>query len=337
MVEGEVICYKCNDAATNEIVLAKLPGEEAKTVKIHPVCFTCEECQCTLAGTPYVCSDNNFYCEADYVKLFNPVCHHCEENVRGECVKALGYTWCENHFVCSDCGTGFPNNEFHKIDNQPYCKPCYTERTKIACDTCGENIENEILQALDRNYHRNCFTCKAGGHFMDENTKIVQYEGDLYCYDHLIAKLQFSCVECQEPIFGEYIKVFDKQIHKACWKCKVCRTALPLNANEVQLHDSDFYCKNCPIPPGAVAEHTREHRRSIIGELLPHGISEYFTFEQMHNSNKRPNLPEGIDVKHREAYLDGTTFEKLFGMTKTKFYGLAKWRQKQKKMEVGLF
>lgn len=338
--EEDITCYKCHEHTDKEVVIARIPDENM-TVKLHPACFNCEQCHKSLAGAKYLCNDHKFYCEEDYVALFNPKCHHCEENVKGDYVKALGYTWCINHFVCSDCGNGFPTGEFHKIDNQPYCKPCYLERTKIECNKCGEHIEKEMIQALDKKYHRECFTCAFDGHIMDENTKILQYEGSLYCMEHLTKKLQFPCAECQQPIFGEYIKVFDKHIHKSCWKCKVCEKALTLNAEEVQLHDGVFYCKTCPLPDGAVADKTgqneREPRRSINGAILPHGVCEYFTYEQLHNKNKRPNLPEGVDILKREAYLDDDTFEKLFGMTKMKFYRLAKWRQKQKKIEVHLF
>jgi len=39
----------------------------------------------------------------------------------------------------------------------------------------------------------------------------------------------------------------------------------------------------------------------------------------------------------REAALPDGEFEELFGMEKEKFYKLRKWKQDQKKKEVGLF
>eukprot|EP00850_Spirogloea_muscicola_P017023 SM000142S00537 [mRNA] locus=s142:328185:335262:+ [translate_table: standard] len=46
---------------------------------------------------------------------------------------------------------------------------------------------------------------------------------------------------------------------------------------------------------------------------------------------------EGIDELHRETYLSGDEFEKLFGMSKSAFTGLPKWKRDQKKKLLDLF
>ena len=48
-------------------------------------------------------------------------------------------------------------------------------------------------------------------------------------------------------------------------------------------------------------------------------------------------LSEHLDPSRKEAYLEDAEFEELLGMSKESFYGLAKWKQQQKKKEVGLF
>merc|ERR1712150_61117 len=52
-----------------------------------------------------------------------------------------------------------------------------------------------------------------------------------------------------------------------------------------------------------------------------------------------PILEDGSDgfPNLREAALPDDEFEKLFGMTKEKFYTLRKWRQDSKKKDVGLW
>jgi villin 1 len=47
--------------------------------------------------------------------------------------------------------------------------------------------------------------------------------------------------------------------------------------------------------------------------------------------------PGDVDPSRREAGLSEAEFASLFGMTKTEFYKLAQWRQKQLKKEKGLF
>lgn len=46
---------------------------------------------------------------------------------------------------------------------------------------------------------------------------------------------------------------------------------------------------------------------------------------------------DGIDVMHKEAYLDDRVFEEMFGMSRETFNALPKWKQHAKKKVVGLF
>lgn len=46
---------------------------------------------------------------------------------------------------------------------------------------------------------------------------------------------------------------------------------------------------------------------------------------------------DGIDVTHKEYYLDDLVFQEMFGMTKQEFDKLPKWKQHAKKKVVGLF
>jgi hypothetical protein len=45
----------------------------------------------------------------------------------------------------------------------------------------------------------------------------------------------------------------------------------------------------------------------------------------------------GIDVTRREEYLDAATFQSVFGVDKTAFAAMPKWKRDAKKKEVGLF
>jgi len=49
------------------------------------------------------------------------------------------------------------------------------------------------------------------------------------------------------------------------------------------------------------------------------------------------NLPANADISQREAYLSDDEFKQTFGMTKTEFYNLPKWKQTALKRSHGLF
>jgi len=64
-------------------------------------------------------------------------------------------------------------------------------------------------------------------------------------------------------------------------------------------------------------------------------VQEWFTFEMLRD----PALmkEKGIPFAERELYMADDEFVKLFGIDKERFQKLPKWKQKQKKQQVGLF
>lgn len=70
---------------------------------LHPKCFTCVRCGCSLAGSGFHEQDGNFYCPDDYEALFSIICTGCELPVKNNelWIEALGGQWHETCFVCS--------------------------------------------------------------------------------------------------------------------------------------------------------------------------------------------------------------------------------------------
>lgn len=63
-------------------------------------------------------------------------------------------------------------------------------------------------------------------------------------------------------------------------------------------------------------------------------VSMQFTYEQLKAPGPYPN---GIDVLRRETYLSDEAFQELMGMDKAAFAAMPKWKQVNKKKELGLF
>jgi len=64
-------------------------------------------------------------------------------------------------------------------------------------------------------------------------------------------------------------------------------------------------------------------------------ISEFYSYDRLKASSTDP-APK-INLKRREAYLSPEDFQKLFGVSKSQFYEMPKWKQDQRKRTLALF
>ncbi|KAG0607331.1 hypothetical protein M758_8G020200 [Ceratodon purpureus] len=64
-------------------------------------------------------------------------------------------------------------------------------------------------------------------------------------------------------------------------------------------------------------------------------ITEFFSYDRLKSTSTDP-APK-INIKRKEAYLSPEDFEKLFGMSRTQFYEMPKWKQDQRKRNLQLF
>ncbi|XP_024360709.1 villin-2 isoform X1 [Physcomitrium patens] len=64
-------------------------------------------------------------------------------------------------------------------------------------------------------------------------------------------------------------------------------------------------------------------------------IAEFYSYDRLKSTSTNP--PPKINIKRKEAYLSPEDFEKLFGMSRTQFYEMPKWKQDQRKRQLLLF
>jgi len=229
-------------------------------VHYHPDCFKCGKCKKSLVGIPYAENEGKFYCEDDANTLLNPTCAHCEEIIYGPYLEAMEKHWHENHFVCSDCGGGFPNDKYSRIDGRPYCATCASKRTGMVCDACKKEVIGEtVFEAMDKKYHLRCFVCCAGNHVIGEGVHFGSYEDKVYCEKHLIEAMKQICAECKKELSGEYISVGSRKMHAACWTCSECKTQL--NETNARKRAEWFVCKTCAVPIEGLAPNATPAQR----------------------------------------------------------------------------
>ncbi len=63
-------------------------------------------------------------------------------------------------------------------------------------------------------------------------------------YSSKISDLTAKCVRCSKSVYAvEELKMGSQIFHKACFRCKSCRSVL--SKNLACEHENDFYCKSC--------------------------------------------------------------------------------------------
>eukprot|EP00462_Mataza_sp_D1_P019324 CAMPEP_0175146682 /NCGR_PEP_ID=MMETSP0087-20121206/15516_1 /TAXON_ID=136419 /ORGANISM="Unknown Unknown, Strain D1" /LENGTH=342 /DNA_ID=CAMNT_0016431675 /DNA_START=11 /DNA_END=1039 /DNA_ORIENTATION=- len=338
-------CAKCNEKISGQFVTVK-------ERKFCTGCFTCCKCSSNIAGKPYVEKEGSMYCEKCYYEAFNPTCAHCEQKIQGQYIEALGAFWCQDHFVCSGCGTNFPDDKFRKHNNKPWCEACYVNEVADVCGACSKPITGECFEAVNKKFHKECFVCTTCKEAIADGEQFFEYEGCLYCPTHFAAKLDYNCATCKKAILGEYIKLGNDKIHKDCWACASCKTALEADGSNVGHNAGGLYlCKKCVTEGVTIAEQKTEGGGASVvpageggaaaaaaGSAASYTVQKpvvCYTLSML--QQPKAKCPPGIEFAKREQYLEDSEFVKLFGMDKAAFGKLPGWRRKQKKQAVGLF
>lgn len=132
-----------------------------------------------------------FYCHLDWHEAFAPRCQHCKTPIIGEHITALGgkhYHY--GHFFCCECGDPFNQGVPHvELDGYAWCTRCMekrTERRAPRCGLCKRNVVGEVVKALGKEFHAECFRCG------DCQRGFV--DGEIYLRDDV----GVSCRECME-------------------------------------------------------------------------------------------------------------------------------------------
>ncbi|KAH7729613.1 CBN-ALP-1 protein [Aphelenchoides avenae] len=167
-----------------------------------------------------------------------PVCEFCRKDIRGAFVLATGKAWCPEHFTCSnsacnrqllDCG--FVEEKGHK-----YCEKCFETLIAPICGKCGLPITADCLNALQKQWHPECFVCahcrKPFG-----NSAFYLENAQPYCEQDWNMLFTTKCTSCKYPIEAgdRWVEALGGAFHSNCFSCTVCQT---------NLEGQSFYAKD---------------------------------------------------------------------------------------------
>nr|XP_025951940.1 actin-binding LIM protein 1 isoform X5 [Dromaius novaehollandiae] len=173
------------------------------------------------------------------------------------------------------------------------------------CNGCGEFVEGEVVTALGKTYHPNCFACTVCKRPFPPGDRVTFNGRDCLC--QMCAQPMSSspkevsassnCAGCGRDIKnGQALLALDRQWHLGCFKCKACGKVL---TGEYISKDGAPYCeKDYQVLFGVKCEACHQF---ITGKVLEAGDKHY------HPSCARCSRCNQMFTEGEEMYLQGST------------------------------
>jgi len=193
--------------------------------KLHEECFVCAGCSRSLIELGFVERDEKMWCEEDYHKEYAPKCAGCSNPLKGAFLNAMDKGWHKECFVCAACKNPFPDGLYRKHEEQPFCERDFNELFAIRCSNCNKPIGLNFIEAFDKPFHPECFTCTEG-HTIGEGEDFYEKNGRAICAHHYKTIVLEKCGKCSQVLEGEYVSVAGKGFHSHCFTCTECNRSV---------------------------------------------------------------------------------------------------------------
>jgi len=188
----------------------------------------------------------NFQDQLGNIKNAGPqqrgTCAHCYKPIFGELVEASGKSYHPEHHVCQVCSKPIAGGSYYEPDNQTWCESCYKSKHVPVCAGCGRDIEDRIVNALDKAWHYNHFTCDKCHEPLADREFFVD-GGKAYCEKDYHSSFVKRCSACGTHIKGAMVTAVDKHYCETCFKCHHPGCGEVLGGKSFYEHDGKPYCK----------------------------------------------------------------------------------------------
>ncbi|KAJ3431099.1 paxillin-b [Anaeramoeba flamelloides] len=181
------ICSVCDNPITDGKVITSESGR-----LFHTGCFKCEGCSKMISGSEgYAERDSKIYCkdcgyklhqedeEKNSVQGETEICSVCGEKIIGKVLSALDCSFHFDCFRCKKCDKPFEEINFQLEDGYPYHPGCFNSEFGKKCAGCNKLITGNYLNALEKEWHNECFVC--GGCKKPIRGSFFDKQGQPYC------------------------------------------------------------------------------------------------------------------------------------------------------------
>ncbi|XP_012873168.1 PREDICTED: actin-binding LIM protein 1 isoform X3 [Dipodomys ordii] len=232
-------------------------------------------------------------------------CHKCGEPCKGEVLRVQTKHFHIKCFTCKVCGCDLAQGGFFIKNGEYLCTLDYQRMYGTRCHGCGEFVEGEVVTALGKTYHPNCFACTICKRPFPPGDRVTFNGRDCLCQlcaqpmssSPKEATCSSNCAGCGRDIKnGQALLALDQQWHLGCFKCKSCRKVL---TGEYISKDGAPYCEK--DYQGLFGVKCEACHQFITGKVLEAGDKHY------HPSCARCSRCNQMFTEGEEMYLQGST------------------------------
>jgi len=175
------------------------------------------------------------------------ICSGCGGTITDLCLDMFKMHWHPSCLCCNTCGKDFSDGStaHEGSDGYAYCSKDFQDAFGTKCASCGQVIVGELLNAIEKQFHPNCFVCgtckvQLSGQFF------IAPNGNPYCEKHYYEVIGMLCADCDRPIIsGKCISFLEKKYHPEHFRCSFCKKNLV--GQQYMKQNLKPYCKNCHI------------------------------------------------------------------------------------------
>ncbi|XP_015413462.1 PREDICTED: actin-binding LIM protein 1 isoform X2 [Myotis davidii] len=230
-------------------------------------------------------------------------CHKCGEPCKGEVLRVQTKHFHIKCFTCKVCGCDLAQGGFFIKNGEYLCTLDYQRMYGTRCHGCGEFVEGEVVTALGKTYHPNCFACTICKRPFPPGDRVTFNGRDCLCQlcaqpmssSPKEASCSGNCAGCGRDIKnGQALLALEKQWHLGCFKCKSCAKVL---TGEYISKDGAPYCEK--DYQGLFGVKCEACHQFITGKVLEAGDKHY------HPSCARCSRCNQMFTEGEEMYLQG--------------------------------
>ncbi|XP_066089952.1 actin-binding LIM protein 2 isoform X4 [Saccopteryx bilineata] len=179
------------------------------------------------------------------------LCTTCGDVCKGEVLRVQSKYFHIKCFVCKACGCDLAEGGFFVRQGEYICTQDYQRLYGTRCFSCDQFIEGEVVSALGKTYHPDCFVCAVCRLPFPPGDRVTFNGKECMCQKCSLPKSVgssthpsqglWSCGGCGTEIKnGQSLVALDKHWHLGCFTCKTC--GKELNAEYIS-KDGLPYCE----------------------------------------------------------------------------------------------
>uniref|UniRef100_A0A8U8B375 Actin-binding LIM protein 2 n=1 Tax=Geospiza parvula TaxID=87175 RepID=A0A8U8B375_GEOPR len=235
------------------------------------------------------------------------LCNTCGKPCKGEVLRVQNKYFHIKCFVCKACGCDLAQGGFFVRQGDYICTLDYQRLYGTRCFSCDEFIEGEVVSALGKTYHPDCFVCAVCRLPFPAGDRVTFNGKECICQKCSLPPASSTgsfpvqnlrnCGGCGSEIKnGQSLVALDKHWHLGCFKCNTCGKLLNaeyISKDGVPYCETDYHakfgirCDNC--------------EKYITGRVLEAGEKHY------HPTCARCVRCNQMFAEGEEMYLQGTS------------------------------